>query len=454
MIPLPDQLTVLNLLFCIVIMLISLHGFRKIGNVTPLFIGVGFFAFAISHLLTLMNLASSFQIPLAIIRTTGYSFIVVGVSLILREVIRRYSAEYALKQSNEELEQRVIDRTREIQQKNKEQVMLLDTMDAQVWYLIDSETYGAVNQAHADFFGVKPEDIEYHPIKEYLRDDVLEFCLNGNREVFSKGTHVKVERWITDKTGEAHLLEISKTPKISETGVVEFVVCVAVDITERKRKEERLVLANRKLNMLSSVTRHDILNDIQFLYAYLDLSRKYITDSKLAEYHTKEIEAVEAIQHQIEFTRFYQDIGVQSPAWQDIDTVIRTAAEKIPGLPVPVDIRFSGYRIFADPLFEKAIYNLIENALRHGEHVTRITFSLEIHAQNSILICSDDGIGISDAEKSKIFEKGHGKNTGFGLFLIREILSITQITITETGTAGVGAEFRIKIPRWAFSKTS
>ncbi|MFA4876404.1 MAG: ATP-binding protein [Methanoregula sp.] len=63
-------------------------------------------------------------------------------------------------------------------------------------------------------------------------------------------------------------------------------------------------------------------------------------------------------------------------------------------------------------------------------------------------ICfEDNGSGIADAEKEKIFERGFGKNTGLGLFLAREILSITGITIRETGTPGTGARFEILVPR-------
>jgi len=49
--------------------------------------------------------------------------------------------------------------------------------------------------------------------------------------------------------------------------------------------------------------------------------------------------------------------------------------------------------------------------------------------------------------KSRIFEWAHGNNTGFGLFLVREILSITGMTIRETGEAGKGARFEIEVPR-------
>jgi len=54
--------------------------------------------------------------------------------------------------------------------------------------------------------------------------------------------------------------------------------------------------------------------------------------------------------------------------------------------------------------------------------------------------------------KNQIFEKGYGKNSGLGLFLVREILEITGFEIEETGRENVGARFEITIPARAFRK--
>jgi signal transduction histidine kinase len=53
----------------------------------------------------------------------------------------------------------------------------------------------------------------------------------------------------------------------------------------------------------------------------------------------------------------------------------------------------------------------------------------------------------------RIFERGYGKNTGLGLFLSREILAITGITITENGVPGKGARFEITVPKGAYRFT-
>ena len=57
-------------------------------------------------------------------------------------------------------------------------------------------------------------------------------------------------------------------------------------------------------------------------------------------------------------------------------------------------------------------------------------------------------------EREMILCKGFGKHTGLGMFLIKEILSITGITIRDTGTCRQGAQFEIRVPAGKFRFTS
>ncbi len=102
--------------------------------------------------------------------------------------------------------------------------------------------------------------------------------------------------------------------------------------------------------------------------------------------------------------------------------------------------------IYADSLFEKVVNNLVENAVRHGERVTRVTFSVRLGPNWLSIARDDDGIGVPPEGKAAIFAKGYGRNTGLGLYLSREVLAITGMTIVENGTPGVGARFEITVP--------
>ena len=214
------------------------------------------------------------------------------------------------------------------------------------------------------------------------------------------------------------------------------------DITERKRAETALQLALKKLNMLSSITRHDIQNQLMAMRAYLGFLKEKITDPGLLGFVGKEETAIEAISRQIEFTRHYENIGVHAPQWQDVCAIIRSSASQLSTDTISLEVTFSGIEVFADPLIGKVFYNLMENSFRHGGNITRITFSFERMNGDAKITYRDDGAGIPVDDKEQIFRKGFGKHTGLGLFLTREILSITGITIRENGEPGKGVTVR------------
>jgi signal transduction histidine kinase len=149
----------------------------------------------------------------------------------------------------------------------------------------------------------------------------------------------------------------------------------------------------------------------------------------------------------IRFTKEYENIGVTAPVWQDCRQLLQTAAGQV--APGQVQVRNdipAGTEIFADPLIAKVWYNLLENAVRHGGKITTVRCFEENAGGGHVIVCEDDGNGVPADEKEKIFERGFGKNTGLGLFLSREILAITGITIKECGEPGKGVRFEIAVP--------
>jgi len=204
--------------------------------------------------------------------------------------------------------------------------------------------------------------------------------------------------------------------------------------------------ANKKLNLLSSITRHDIRNQLTALYAYIELVKMSAKEKELIEFSEKEEQVAATILRQIEFTKDYEEIGVKAPVWLNIASCVEKFRPTLAQKEIELAPALGSLELLVDPLFEKVIENLIENSLRHGIRVHRITISTKMYGGDLALICQDDGIGVLHEEKEQIFEKGFGKNTGFGLFLTREILSITGLSIRENGEYGNGARFEILVP--------
>jgi len=217
------------------------------------------------------------------------------------------------------------------------------------------------------------------------------------------------------------------------------------DVTELKHTEQALIQTNRKLNLLSSITRHDILNRIMVVQFYGEeliagLPGSFQKEIKAIVQSTSEIRTI------IEFTGQYQELGSAAPEWQNIGSLFIIPEIQKFLSPLSFQSDLGTLEIYADLMLRKVVYNLVENSHRHGRDLTGITLSTHRDNDDLVIWYEDDGGGIPFDEKEKSFEKGYGKNTGLGLFLIREILSITGITIHETGEPGIGVRFEITIP--------
>jgi PAS domain S-box-containing protein len=183
-------------------------------------------------------------------------------------------AEFSLDITERKLAEESVARSAE------EHRILLENIQTQIWYLTDDHTYGAVNKAHADFMGVQIEDLAFKNMYDSFPEDVVEVCRQGNIEVFTTGKPVRSEEWLPHVSGERRLISILKSPKLHADGTVEYVVCSAEDITERKQAEEALreseERAKMQRNLIAQLTFEDSI-----INSSIDDALKTVT-SKLA----------------------------------------------------------------------------------------------------------------------------------------------------------------------------
>jgi PAS domain S-box-containing protein len=229
---------------------------------------------------------------------------------------------------------------------------------------------------------------------------------------------------------------------------------IITDISARKAMEEALAAANRKLHMLSSITRHDIRNKILGLRSCIAIAMMSAHDDSEKRLLQQMEDEARTIDEQIEFTREYQTMGVYAPQWLLVREISSRVAGQLNLGAIRVIDESNGLEIYADPLLEKVFYNLFDNAVRYGETITEIRIRFEMQGDLLTVLVEDDGVGIPAEDKMDIFERGFGKNTGLGLFMIREILSITGITVRESGVYGRGARFELLVPKGGFRLSS
>ncbi len=309
--------------------------------------------------------------------------------------------------------------------------------------------FGFFNDAYARISGLNCEDVKGKDVLEIWPDTEQNWievfgrvAITGMPEVFDM-YHGPTRGWY-----HCNAYRPNNSPEK---------ICVMFeDITEQRQNEDALRMANKKLNLLSGITRHDINNQLTTLNGYIDVLSQSTSDPAVMKYAPGITDVITRITDMIRFTREYELIGVNAPLWQDVQVLVNGAKER--GIPkkihylneIPMHLE-----IFADPLITKVFFNLVDNAIRHGGPVSMIRFYGTNEGTSLKIICEDNGGGIPDDEKELIFSRKFGKNTGYGLYIAREILDITGLSINETGIYGTGARFEISVPEgsWRYRKT-
>jgi len=264
-------------------------------------------------------------------------------------------------------------------------------------------------------------------------------------------------KWKT-KSGEPLIVNFSMSFVKDKEGQRIGIVCIAHDITESKKAEEsffktmnELVLVNEKLNVVGSLTRHDVRNKLAAVngYAYL-LKKKHADQADIIDGLEKIEQAVKDSGKIFDFAKMYEQLGVEELTYIKVEEKLREAFSLFSApLPKMVD-ESHGLVVLADSFLMQFFYNLIDNTRKYGQKTTTIKVRYEKMDMDRLrLIYEDDGVGVPSENKSLLFKEGFstGGSTGFGLFLTKKMMDVYGWEIEENGIPGEGARFVIILPK-------
>ncbi len=226
----------------------------------------------------------------------------------------------------------------------------------------------------------------------------------------------------------------------------QVIQCSVYDISGRKQIEDARILARKNLNMFSSITRHDILNQLMVVSGSLELASYGLQDPDLLQHLNRAQTAAKNIQRQTTFSREYENLGASAPAWQSVSEVVHRAFFELQADAVTLGLPDDAIDIFADPLLEKVFFHVFSYSYKYGEKITRFEVSYQYTTTGLILTITDNGNGISPEDKGRLFVRNSGNEKTIGLFLAQKILEITGLTIRECGEYKKGSRFEIAIP--------
>ncbi|MEN6609914.1 MAG: CHASE4 domain-containing protein [Methanoregulaceae archaeon] len=328
---------------------------------------------------------------------------------------------------------------------------IVETAQEGIWVMDEKRVTTFVNARMSSMLGFTPEEMTGTPLSRYVPGDEEDTC-DTHQATWMQGMSEQFECRLMKKDGSPLRVMLSITPIMNGSGYAGSFAMIT-DISQRKLTEDALRQATKKLNLLNAITFNDVQNAIFSLTGYLHLGKKY-TGEKRDGILDRQAAIVHRISELLEFAKKFQSLGLNPPVWQNVNKSFLLGISHLDISPITRKTAVDHLEIFADPLLEQVFFILAQNVVSHAGSATEVAIRYQETEAGLTLVFEDNGAGIPDDRKEEIFERQYGEKIGQGLFLAKEILGITGITIRETGVYGKGARFEIAVPKGAFRFTS
>jgi len=311
-----------------------------------------------------------------------------------------------------------------------------------------------VNRSFTDLFGFTLEDIKGQKITDVIVPEELKKESRTIQRLIAKGP-VTLSTKRKRRDGTIIDVSLSGGPLVVKGKIIGFfinyqdisnLIIVQNVLSSALSKAE---LLNEKIVVLGGFTRHDVRNKLGLISGNLYLARKKCKiEPTLEKYFSDIDESIKNICDIFDFAKTYEMIGVEELVPVDIGKMVQNALSFFSDLKgVKVENQCIGFEVIADSLLTRVFYNLIDNSLKYGEKISTIHIFAQKLGEDSVKLCfRDDGVGIDKCFKEHLFERGFGKGTGFGLYLIRKICEVYGWKVNENGQPGQGAQFEFTIP--------
>ncbi len=335
--------------------------------------------------------------------------------------------------------------------------MLVELAHEGVWALDNSYKTVFVNPRMAEMLGYTEGEMIGQDLGAFMDTQYKEFA-TSNLEGCKLGTQSQCEFVFTRQDGTRIYASVAASPIKDDEGNSVGTLALVADISERKKAEEkleenseRIAIMNEKLRVVGGLTRHDVRNKLTAAtgYAYL-LKKKHADQADIIDGLGKIEQAVKDSVKIFEFAKMYEQLGAEDLTYVNVEKAANEAASLFSGLTIKVVNDCHGLTVLADSFLRQLFFNFIDNTRKYGKKTTTIRVYFEDEGQDSLrLVYEDDGVGITEENKSNLFKEGFstGGSTGFGLFLIRKMTEVYGWQIQETGKPGEGAKFVMTIPK-------
>jgi PAS domain S-box-containing protein len=402
------------------------------------------------------------------------------------EIEIRKRTEEELRQSQQDLEGRVLERTEQLSnvveelRRSREQYQkIVDTAQEGIWVTDASETIIYANPKMADILGSTVEEVVGTDIAHYLNADGKSL-LEEKRKLHRKGIADRYELEFLRQGGARIWTVISSSPMIEDGGIYQGTLAMVADVTAQKKMESeqqrveadlRQALKMEAVGQLAGGIAHDFNNLLIPVLGYAELLQKELKHSGRALQRVTVIQ--QAAQKAALLTRqllTFSRKQVMELKPLNLSKVIEALSPMLRRT-IREDIQIQ-YRLEADldvikgdaSQLDQILINLLVNAqdaMPNGGILSIETRNVNWDAASSpsslapgryvSLTVRDTGVGIAPEVQAHVFEpffttKVTGKGTGLGLATVYGIVKQHNGSISLQSDRGVGSTFIIHFP--------
>lgn len=380
-----------------------------------------------------------------------------SVMVQLRDIAERKRLETELQRYSESLEEKVRERTREIEQAKHYIESLLESANDVIYTLDEEQRFTYVN-SKIETWGYTKDDLLGRPYLSILSKRYRGRHLDDMLAMNEKRVY-EVE--IVSRQGELRSVLVSVSPLRNDTGRTVGMLGIARDITERKMLEQQVRNAERlaSIGKLAAGVAHEINNPLGgILNCLYNIRKGMLTPARAEEYmHYMEdgLRRVQKIVRQLlDFSQQHDPELVPTDLHALVDRVLVLTDHTLRAkhLALVRECDEATPWILVDPhMIEQVLMNLILNAVQATDEGGCITIRTRCTDEICEIQVADTGCGIPPEIRPHIFDpffttKRTGEGTGLGLSVSLGIVERHGGDMLVESEVGKGTVFTVRLP--------
>ena len=246
--------------------------------------------------------------------------------------------------------------------------------------------------------------------------------------------------------------DIQEDPITDPRGTDRGHVFLLRDVTERERRqvalerrEAQLERQNERLEEFAGVVSHDLRNPLAAATAAVELARHGDGDAdalqRAEDAHERMDELIEGL---LSLATAGKTVDAVEPV--SIEGTVRTVWSRLETGPAALVVEDADETVLADAdRLRQLVANLFRNSVEHAGDDVTVSVGIERTDEHVILRIADDGPGIPDDERDRVFERGVslGNGTGLGLAIVGDVVEAHGWSIRAVDGPAGGACFEI-----------